>query len=119
MYIDRQIKKARWNRREEERKGSGKHPERVKGGKRDQGEDGSRQGKETSDVVCPIAITSFGTLLRPRQRAFRENLLSASRGSDRCELIEIATYGFLPIGRLTGACVSDFITLLFIHLVIK
>lgn len=103
--------------RETQRKGSGKHTERVKEGKWGQGEDGSKQG--TSDVVCPIAITSFRTLLRPRQRAFRENLLSASRGSGRCELIEIATYGFLPTGRLTGACVSDFITLLFIYLVIK
>lgn len=63
-------------------KGSEKHIEGVK--ERARGRD--RRRKETSDVVCPIAITPSGTFLRQRQSVPRKSLKCIVVGSSHCEL---------------------------------
>lgn len=63
------------------------------------GDRGDRNRKETSDVVCPIAITPSGTFLRQRQSVPRKSFKCIAVRLGHCENFEIATYGFLPIER--------------------
>lgn len=56
------------------------------GGGSEKGGGTDRSRKETSDVVCPIAITPSGTFLRQRQNVLRKSLKCIAVGSGHCEL---------------------------------